>query len=201
VEIADVGEVCREEDLASLCAHYTVSAREKSMQMRVAVRAGIQDVIRVLNHERVVAPGDKLHEDLVAFERTRVGGIEDLCALALSTRHRGEDRAHKASLSGSRWTLKNEHRLARVEIPPDEPIDRLVEGRIGLIKRRRISEFFERSAGESCLARREMPIDRERLLADPLITHDGEQAVAHRYERCLANGPDRKCQRGGIGMA
>src|SRR5205807_8599186 len=123
-------QIRREQDLSSLRTDDPVSDRKKPVQVKGAVCAGVQDMICVLNHEGVVASGNELHEDLVVLERTRVCGIQNLGAITLATRDRGQDGAHESSLPRTGRSLKDKNGFARGEISFDEPIHRLSQSRI-----------------------------------------------------------------------
>src|SRR5437868_14025362 len=122
-----------------------------------------------------MTPGDELDEDFVALERPRVGCVEYFGALTLAPGNCCEHRAHEARLPGPGWPLKNQNRFGCREIPLNEPIARLAESRVGLVRRCRIGHLFELGVRQSQFTRREVPVDGERLFPQAPIAHDTEQ--------------------------
>src|SRR5258708_27670840 len=133
VEIAYVREIRREDDLAALRAHHTVGDREESMQVLVSLGARLQQMVRVLLLESVIEPRDELHEDLVGLERLHVAGVQRMRLAALAAGNLAQARADEACLARSRRSLKNEHRLARIEEALDEGAHAACDLRIGEI--------------------------------------------------------------------
>src|SRR5207237_3913001 len=171
------GQVGSEQDLASLRADDARGARKKPVQVQIPVRSGVEYVIRVFDHESVMTPGDELDEDFVALERTRVGRVKYFGAVTLAPGNCCQHRAHEPGLPGPGWPLKNENRFGCREISLNEPIDRLAESRVGLVRRPRIGHLFELGARQSQLTRREVPVDGERLFPHALTAHDTEPPI------------------------
>ena len=147
-------------------------------------------MIRVFDHESVMTPGDELDEDFVALERTRVGCIKHFGAVTLAPGNCRQNRADEPRLAGPGRSLKNENRFGCREISLYEPIDPLAQRRVGFVRRRGIGHLFELGARQSQLARREVPVDGERLFPQALIADDAEQPIADGLQRHQAVGPN-----------
>ncbi len=76
VQVADVRQIGREDDLAALRAHHAVRDGEEAVQVLIAVRARLQQVVGVLDEEGVVRAGDELDEHLVGRHRLHVAGVQ-----------------------------------------------------------------------------------------------------------------------------
>src|SRR5207244_2125958 len=123
VNVTHVGQVRSEQDLASLRADDAVGDRKKPVQVQIAVRWGVEYVIRVFDHESVMTPGSELDEDFVALERTRVGCVKYIGAVTLAPGNCCQHRAHEPGLPGPGWPLKNENRFGcrLLHEPIDQP--------------------------------------------------------------------------------
>jgi hypothetical protein len=172
-----------------LCAHDTVRDREKAMQVVIAVVARQQEMIGILDHERLVRASDEVDEDLVTLQRLPIGGVHHL-RLIVSLRQSTQDRSHESSLACARRSLQDQHRVWSMQIVFDELLNRLAEGRIRLIVDRISDELVECGASQRASPIHEVPVQRKHLLARVALADDTINLIAQVQRALLACGPN-----------
>ncbi len=133
IDVIHIGQVRREDDLAALRPHDAVCDREKAMQVVIAVAAREQQMIGILNDERVMRAGDELDEDFVAFQGAFIRGVQNPRAVCLPRRQGAQDRTHQPGLAGTGAALEYQHGLTRLQISVHERRKRLAQRRIRFV--------------------------------------------------------------------
>jgi hypothetical protein len=151
VQIANVRKVRRKDDLSSLRAHYPVCDSEKSVQVLIPVAAGHEHVIRVLDHERIVRPGNEVNE-ISSFSSARLSAVYITSALSCFRRDIAPrmDRTRRV-LPVPGGTLEDQYRLVRPQVSLDELANGLTELRVCLTQRDILCDLFKRTVHERAM--------------------------------------------------
>src|SRR6185437_1359723 len=187
----DVGKIRRKQDLSTLGPNDTVRNSEESMHILIAARARSEDVIGVLDDERIMLTGNELQKDPIALECVTVSRVQHLCTRSLAARDGGKNSPHEPCLAGSRRTLEDEDGLRRGEIPLDEPGNGLAQRRICLIQQCRVRKLFERSSRRiTQSSSRKPPVHRERLFSHAPLADDPQQELFELTGALRSVGPE-----------
>src|SRR5438105_3117384 len=109
IKIAHVGQVRGEDNLPALCLRDPIRCVQKAMQRLIAVGARGDQVIGILDQERIMLASDELDEDLIALPDDPVARVERhrmrVLLWVLAQRHLAQQPPDEAGLAHAGWPL------------------------------------------------------------------------------------------------